>query len=117
MLIRLVSSIIHILTSCLDIQDFELPRLTYYWTLFRPVRYSLDLLAAFYQLEDPLGSFDRIQNRRSIRAELGDPTIQMLDQPVHHLCSSCQSSGRQSLLALLDHAHLEEVYIGRCCSR
>lgn len=63
------------LISCLDIQDFELPRLTYYWTLLRPLRHGLDLLAAFYQLEDPLGSFDRIQNRRSLRAELGDSTI------------------------------------------
>lgn len=54
------------LISCLDIQDFELPRLTYHWSLFRSLRYSLDLLTTLYQLEDPVGCFDRIQNRGSI---------------------------------------------------
>jgi len=94
-----------------DLQNAELPRCIHYRTLFWNFCRSMDLPASLYQPENPLGRPDRVPHRWTLRAELGDTAIQVLDQSIHYFRPPCQSSSRQSVLAFPDPAHPSQLHL------
>lgn len=108
--LRYVDSLLHLtILTFVDLEDAELPRLHHHCAVFRNVRLHVDLPTTLPQSEDPLGCSDGIPHGRAFRTELGDATVQMLDQPVHHVRATRQPASGQPLLALLDSAHLSEL--------
>lgn len=93
----------------IDVKNSQLSGFPDHWAVFWTVCCRLDLPATLPEPQDPLGSADGIPNCGTVRAELGDATVQMLDQSDHHLCLAGQLAGGQPLLAVPDPAHSEEL--------
>jgi acyl-CoA-dependent ceramide synthase len=88
-----------------DIQNVQLSRLHHCRTILLLLHDRLDLHAALYQLADSVGDIDRIPDRWTLRVELGNSAVQVLDQPGYHVFPPCLSAGGQFVLAVPDLAH------------
>jgi hypothetical protein len=95
----------------LDFQNAELPRCLHHTPLLWSFRRSLDLPAPLPQSEDSLGHPDRVPHRWTLRVELGDTAVQVLDQSIHHLRSARQSASCQPVLALPHPTHSGKLYL------
>ncbi|KAM3083675.1 sphingosine N-acyltransferase lag1 [Clarireedia jacksonii] len=96
---------LHSKLTNLDLQNPQLPRPPAHRSLLRLLHRRMDLPPPLPQHQDSLVRIQRIQNRRPLRTQLGNRTIQMLDFALHLHGPASQSPGLEPLLALLYSAY------------
>lgn len=69
----------------------------------------MDLSPSLSEPTHSLVPLDRVPNHRSLRIELGDAAIQVLDFEHHHLCTVGHAAKPEFILALLSDAECMEV--------
>lgn len=97
-----------------DVQNPQLPRLCHRRAVLLHICRYLDLLPPRSEPEDPLGRSDRIPYCRPLRTQLGDSTVQVLDQPIYHLRTAGQPASCQPVLALPDSPHPGQLHLQQC---
>lgn len=93
----------------LDLQNTQLHRRLHHCSVLRVFRFRLDLSSPCTKPQIPLGCSYRVPNRWTLRVELGNPAVQVLDQSVHYVCPACQLASCERFLAVPDLAYPQEL--------
>lgn len=98
-----------LLASFSDVQNPQLSRFYHRRAILFLIHGRVDLPSTLHQSSHSVGDFDRIPDRWTLRVELGNSTIQVLDQSGHYVFLAGLSPGRQPVLVILDPPDREEL--------